>query len=209
MWLEPIELIGVHCYLQPLSHAHLDGLIDSVRDGELWELWYTLIPGPEKMEAEVQRRLSLLGQGLMLPFTIFCKKTDTIVGATTFLNVDSKNLRVEIGSTWIGKSAQRTGINTDAKFLLLKHAFEKMMCNAVEFRTHFCNQQSKKAIERLGAKLDGVLRNHMIMPDQTLRDTCVYSVLNSEWPMVKANITWMLARKRQADISQYVLDLAR
>ncbi len=191
MWMQATNLTGKYCLLQPLSLSHRDGLIASVQDGELWKLWYTFIPKQAEMDHEINRRLSLQKQGAMLPFTIFEKKTKKIIGATTFLNADSINLRVEIGSTWLSKSMQRTGINTDAKLLLLQHAFEKMNCNAVEFRTHFCNHQSRKGIERLGAKLDGVLRNHMIMPDKTLRDTCVYSILNTEWPAVKAYLVWM------------------
>lgn len=176
--------------LEPLSQSHRDGLINSIQDGELWKLWYTLIPSPDQIDNEINRRLDLQSQGTMLPFTIFCKNTNKIIGSTTLLNADQGNLRVEIGGTWLGKSTQRTGINTDTKLLLLRHAFEELNCNVVEFRTHFCNYQSRKGIERLGAKLDGILRNHMIMPNKTLRDTCVYSILNTEWSTVKTHLTW-------------------
>ena len=191
MWLHPAKLIGKHCWLQPLSHSHRDGLLGSIQEGELWKLRYTLIPSPGEIDNEINRRLDLQSQGTMLPFTIFCKKTNNIIGSTTLLNADPTNLRVEIGATFLRKSMQRTGVNTDAKLLLLQHAFEEMQCNVVEFRTHFLNRQSRKGIERIGAKLDGILRNHMIMPDKTLRDTCVYSIIRTEWPAVKAHLVWM------------------
>lgn len=193
-WLNELSLYGSYCHLVPLTHDHLNGLIDAVKDGELWKLWYTLIPEPDKMNAEIDRRLSLREKGSMLPFTVVCTKTKNIVGMTTFMNADNNDLRLEIGSTWYRKSAQRTGINTEIKLMLLTHAFETLSCIAVEFRTHFFNQNSRRGIERLGAKLDGILRNHMIMPDGTFRDTCVYSILSSEWPTVKQNLTWLATK---------------
>lgn len=200
MWLQPKTLIGEYSKLEPLSLSHKEGLIESVKDGELWKLWYTLIPHPDKVEDEIKRRLSLQKQGMMLPFAIFDNKSDEIVGATTFLNADSTNLRIEIGATWLAKSRHRTGINTEVKLLLLQHAFEDLQCNAVEFRTHFFNQQSRKGIERLGAKLDGILRNHMVMPDGTLRDTCVYSILKTEWSTVKAHLTFLNNKNQKAQL---------
>lgn len=188
MWGQPVELAGKYVLLKPLSVVHCDGLVASVQDGDLWKLWYTLIPHPEKIKQEIERRLALQQQGTMLPFTIFKKESGRIVGATTLMHMDAANKRVEIGSTWLSQSAQKTGINTEAKLLLLSHAFENMQCNAVEFRTHFFNQGSRKSIERLGAKLDGVLRHHMVMPDGTLRDTCVYSIIHSEWLTVKKHL---------------------
>jgi len=130
----------------------------------------------------------------MLPFTVIERSTDQVAGMTTYLNIDAPNKRLEIGATWYRKSVQRTGLNTECKYLLLKHAFEELACNAVEFRTHFLNQQSCRAIERLGAKFDGILRAHMVMPNGTIRDTAVYSIIAGEWPTVKANLTWLLAR---------------
>jgi RimJ/RimL family protein N-acetyltransferase len=190
-WLEPITLGGPHARLEPLSQNHREELAAAVQDGELWKLWYTAIPSPEKMQTEIERRLALQAAGLMLPFTV--KDADgKIVGMTTYMNVDAANRRVEIGSTWYAKRMQRSGLNTQCKVLLLTHAFEKLNCIAVEFRTHFFNHQSRRAIERLGAKQDGVMRSHQIASNGTLRDTVVYSVIAGEWPTVKAHLTFQL-----------------
>jgi RimJ/RimL family protein N-acetyltransferase len=193
-WLEPVILKGAHARLEPLSHQHLDGLTAAVKDGELWKLWYTLIPRPEDMGKEIERRLSLQAAGSMLPFTVF-DAADKIAGMTTYMNVDAANRRVEIGSTWYAKSVQRSALNTQCKLLLLAHAFDKLGCIAVEFRTHFFNQQSRRGIERLGAKLDGILRNHQVATNGTLRDTVVYSIIASEWPTVRAHLTYQLNEK--------------
>lgn len=187
-WLNPVTLTGKFCTLIPLSIDHMDALIETIKDGELWKLWYTLIPSPDDMQADIEDRLKLLREDSMLPFVIVSNSSKKIIGATTLLNADLMNKRVEIGGTWIQSSLQKTGINTESKLLLLQHAFVDLKCHAVELRTHFCNQQSRKAIEGIGAKLDGVLRNHMIMPNGTLRDTCVYSILQSEWPTVEAHL---------------------
>jgi N-acetyltransferase len=193
-WLEPVTLRGAHAHLEPLSHDHYDGLLDAVKDGELWKLWYTFVPTIENMRKEIDRRLGLQTAGSMLPFTVF-DADGKIAGMTTYMNVDTPNRRVEIGSTWYAKRVQRTALNTQCKLLLLTHAFEKLDCIAVEFRTHFFNQQSRRGIERLGAKLDGILRNHQIAPNGTLRDTVVYSIIASEWPKVKAHLTYQLNEK--------------
>lgn len=193
-WLQPIMLTGNNCKLEPLSIDHLKGLVSSVRDGELWKLWYTLIPHPDEMEHEIKRRLTLQAEGSMLPFTILNHTTNQIIGMMTYLNADHNNLRVEIGGSWLGKSMQGSGINVEAKLLLLSHAFEVLNCNVVEFRTHFLNKQSRKGIEKLGAKLDGILRNHMIMPNATIRDTCVYSILHTEWPTLKIHLKYLIDR---------------
>lgn len=192
--IQPITLTGTHVELVPLSHEHEAGLIDATNDGRLWELWYTLVPPPEGVRAEIDRRLGLHAAGGMLPFTVIERPSGRIVGMTTYMNIDAVSPRVEIGSTWYAQSVQRTPLNTEAKLLLLGHAFEHLNCLAVEFRTHFFNQQSRRAIERLGAKLDGILRNHLRSPNGTLRDTCVYSIINSEWPTVKAHLQSKLAR---------------
>jgi len=191
-WLQPVTLQDDRVALVPLAHEHAPDLVEAVRDGELWKLWYTAIPAPEKMAAEIDRRLGLQGQGSMLPFTVIDRQSGHAVGMTTYMNVDAANKRVEIGSTWYRKSAQRTALNTRAKLLLLAYAFESLNCIAVEFRTHFFNRQSRQAIERLGAKLDGILRNHQVAANGTLRDTCVYSILPAEWPTVKANLRWRI-----------------
>jgi RimJ/RimL family protein N-acetyltransferase len=185
---------GPHARLEPLSHDHRDGLIEAVKDGELWKLWYTSVPSPDGMVKEIDRRLRLQAAGSMLPFTVFdaeCK----IAGMTTYMNVDPANRRVEIGSTWYAKWVQRSGLNTQCKLLLLTHAFEQLNCIAVEFRTHFFNQQSRRAIERLGAKQDGILRSHQLAPNGTLRDTVVYSIIAAEWPTVKAHLSFQLTDK--------------
>ncbi len=193
-WLEPVTLRGEHARLEPLSHEHREGLTEAVQDGELWKLWYTLIPRPEEMIREIDRRLTLQAAGSMLPFTVF-DADGKICGMTTYMNVDPANRRVEIGSTWYAKRVQRSAINTQCKLLLLAHAFEKLNCIAVEFRTHFFNHQSRRGIERLGAKLDGILRSHQIAPNGTLRDTVVYSIIASEWPTVKSHLTYQLSEK--------------
>ena len=196
-WLEPVTLRGAHARLEPLSHDHYDGLLEAVKDGELWKLWYTFIPTAENMKKEIDRRLGLQSAGSMLPFTVF-DADGKIAGMSTYMNVDTPNRRVEIGSTWYAKRVQRTALNTQCKLVLLQHAFEKLDCIAVEFRTHFFNHQSRRGIERLGAKLDGILRNHTVMPNGTLRDTCVYSIIASEWPTVRAHLTWQLEKPRPA-----------
>ncbi|MEA2917577.1 MAG: N-acetyltransferase [Bradyrhizobium sp.] len=193
-WLDPVILSGPHAQLKPLSHDHTDGLTEAVNDGELWKLWYTFIPKPEDMGKEIDRRLSLQAAGSMLPWTVF--DTDgKIAGMTTYMNVDATNRRVEIGSTWYAKRVQRSALNTQCKLLLLTHAFEKLDCIAVEFRTHFFNQASRRGIERLGAKLDGILRSHQLAPNGTLRDTVVYSIIASEWPTVRAHLNYQLNEK--------------
>ena len=195
-WPEDITLLGDYVRIDPLSVNHLNDLQDVVRDGELNLLWYTFIPNADDMLEEINKRLRLREMGSMQPFAIIDIATGLAIGMTTFMNIDATNRRVEIGSTWLSKSTQRTFINTESKLLLMAHAFEKLNCIAVEFRTHFINTQSRKAIERLGAKFDGILRNHSIMPNGTLRDTAVYSSIKSEWPTVKSHLNFQLSKKR-------------
>ena len=195
MWPEPVSLQGTHAALKPLAAEHVDGLVDAVRDGELWQLWYTSIPSPERMAAEIERRLGLQRQGSMLPFTVF-DGAGRIAGMSTYMNIDAAHKRVEIGSTWYARRAQRTPLNTECKRLLLRHAFEQLDCIAVEFRTHRLNTQSRRAIERLGAQLDGILRCHSRASDGSLRDTAVYSITAAEWPAVKSHLSWQLERPR-------------
>jgi N-acetyltransferase len=172
----PVTLRGRHAALVPLQTSHAPALAQAVRDGELWKLWYTSIPAPERMQAEVERRLSLQAAG--------------------YMNIDAANRRLEIGSTWTAARMQRSAFNTECKLLLLTHAFEQIDCIAVEFRTHRFNSQSRRAIERLGAQLDGMLRSHQVAPNGTLRDTAVYSIVAAEWPTVKAHLQWQLERPR-------------
>ena len=195
-WPQPVTLQGTLATLEPLAQSHHDDLLEATRDGELWNLWYTTVPTPEKMQEEIERRLKLQAQGSMLPFTVIDNASRKAVGMTTYMNIDATNKRVEIGSTWYRKSVQRTGINTQCKILLLTHAFETLGCIAVEFRTSFFNHQSRGGIERLGAKLDGILRNHVRMPNGTLRDSCVYSIIAGEWPAVKAHLDWQMEKPR-------------
>jgi RimJ/RimL family protein N-acetyltransferase len=191
-FIDPVSLVGRHVSLVPLSHSHHDDLVEAVKDGELWSLWYTKIPAPEGLRAEIERRLDLQRQGSMLAFAVIEASTQQAVGMTTFMHIDAVNRRVEIGSTWYRRRVQRSALNTECKLLLLTHAFERLNCIAVEFRTHFFNMQSRAAIERLGAKLDGILRQHQIVGNGTLRDTCVYSILDREWPAVKSHLTHRL-----------------
>ncbi len=193
-WLAPVKLTGKHVRLEPLAFEHHDDLVESVRDGELWNLWYTSIPTPDKVRAEIERRLGLQDKGSMLPFAVVELASGRAVGMTTYMDIDAANRRVEIGSTWYRQRVWRTALNTECKLLLLRHAFEELSCVAVEFRTHFMNQRSRRAIERLGAKLDGILRNHRFLPNGTLRDTCVYSIIANEWPSVRAHLIHQLQR---------------
>jgi RimJ/RimL family protein N-acetyltransferase len=191
-WPAPVTLTGPHATLRPLVADHHDGLCEATRDGKLWKLWYTSVPSPEGMAAEIERRRSLPN---MCPFTVF-DAAGRVVGMTTYMNTDAAHKRVEIGSTWYARSAQRTPLNTECKRLLLAHAFERLDCIAVEFRTHRLNTQSRRAIERLGAQLDGVLRCHSRASDGSLRDTAVYSITAAEWPAVNSHLSWQLQRPR-------------
>ncbi|MGC4080505.1 MAG: GNAT family protein [Rubrivivax sp.] len=194
-WPEPVTLRGRHAVLVPLQAEHAPALADAARDGELWKLWYTAVPAPERMAAEVERRLGLQATGSMLPFAVF-DAAGRAVGMTTYMHIDAVHRRVEIGSTWTARSAQRTGLNTECKKLLLEHAFERLDCIAVEFRTHRLNTQSRRAIERLGAQLDGILRAHQRTADGALRDTAVYSITAAEWPTIRTHLDWLLAKPR-------------
>ncbi len=199
----PVTLEGRHARLVPLSHEHHDDLVDAVCDGELWRLWYTAIPTPDGVATEIGRRLGLHARGCMLPFAVIATEgplAGRAVGMTSYMNIDTANRRVEIGSTWYRQAVQRSGVNTSCKRALLAHAFDDLDCIAVEFRTHWFNHASRRGIERLGARLDGVLRNHQINPHPdaagSLRDTCVYSIIDSEWPAVKAHLDHQLDKSR-------------
>jgi RimJ/RimL family protein N-acetyltransferase len=191
----PVVLAGDVVVLEPMQPAHHDDLVAAVSDGRLWQLWYTAVPSPEEMRAEIDRRLAEQAAGRMLPFTVR-RAGGPVVGMTTYLNIEADVPRLEIGSTWTAASAQGTAVNPESKLLLLTHAFEVLGCLAVEFRTHWHNRQSRAAIERLGARLDGVLRNHRRLPDGSLRDTVVYSITDREWPAVRAGLRARLAAAR-------------
>ena len=192
-WPPPVTLDGNNVTLAPLSQAHAPDLAEAVADGQLERLWYTTVPAPQDVPEDIDKRNAL---ATMCPFAVIDHASGKAVGMTTYLNVEEAHRRVEIGGTWYRKSVQRTGLNTECKFLLLRHAFETLNCTVVEFRTHFINAQSRRAIERLGAKLDGVLRNHMIMPNGTLRDTAVYSIIAPEWPTIKSHLEWQMTKAR-------------
>ncbi len=195
--LGPIDLAlhGNHVALVPLSHDHRDALAAISTAGELHKLWYTTVPPADGMATEIDRRLALRDAGSMIPFTQL-DAHGTPVGMTTYMNIDHALPRVEVGSTWIGPSAQRGALNTEAKRLLLGHAFDVWECLAVEFRTHRLNLQSRRAIERLGAQFDGMLRAHARMADGTIRDTAVYSVTADEWPAVRSHLDWLIEKPR-------------
>ena len=194
-WLEPVTLAGTHASLVPLKPEHAQALGEASNEGELWRVWYTNVPTPEAMAAEIERRLDLQRAGSMLAFTVL-DASGRPVGMTTYMNVDAAHKRVEIGSTWYARSVQRSALNTECKLMLLGHAFESLDCIAVEFRTHRLNPQSRRAIERLGAQLDGILRSHQRSRDGALRDTAVYSITAAEWPAIKTHLQWQLARPR-------------
>ena len=195
-WLSPIVLQGSHVRLEPLSLSQVPGLQQATRDGELWRLWYTSVPDPDGMQAYVEKALALRDAGAALPWAVMDSKGE-VVGSTRYGNVDADNKRVEIGWTWYAKRVQRTALNTEAKLLLLTHAFETLDCAAVEFRTSWFNHASRNAIARLGAKQDGVLRKHMRMADGQHRDTVVFSIIDGEWPMVKRHLSFKLEQSNE------------
>ena len=194
-WLNEINIEGDLVVLKPLNLDYITELTEAVKDGELWDLWYTSAPKLEEVTEYIQKAQKEFELEKSLPFVIIRKEDNKVVGTTRFMNADSKNKRLEIGTTWYSKSVQRTGINTECKYLLLKHAFENLECIAVEFRTHFHNNQSRNAITRLGAKQDGILRNHSIDKTGNLRDTVVFSIINNEWKTVKQSLKFKMKKK--------------
>ena len=192
-FVDAVTLTGNLVDLRPLTADDHDGLVAAASDGELWKLGYTSVPRPVEMRAVIAGFRRQYDAGETMPFTVRRRDTGQVVGLTTFCHVDADNRRVEIGYTWFARSAQRTGVNTESKLLLLGHAFERLDCIAVELRTHWLNHPSRRAIERLGAKQDGVLRSHQIMRDGTVRDTVVYSIIRSEWPAVASELRRRLA----------------
>jgi N-acetyltransferase len=193
-WLSPVILTGQHVQLEPLTIAHVAELQDAARDGELWNLWFTSVPAPEATVSYVEKALTAAAAGVALPFAVR-DAAGSVVGSTRYMNVDAANGRLEIGSTWYAARVQRTALNTEAKLLLLTHAFEALGASAVEFRTSWMNHRSRAAIARLGAKQDGVLRNHMRLPDGGYRDTVVFSIIESEWLAVKTHLQHLLAHR--------------
>lgn len=193
-WLGEISLEGNTVSLHPMQQEHARHLVEAATDGKLWELWYTSVPNEERVDGYIDFAMREKAAGRSLPFVVIQKATGKIIGSTRYCNAEPAHKRVEIGYTWYGKSYQKTSVNTECKYLLLTHAFEALSAAAVEFRTHWHNQASRAAIARLGAKQDGVLRNHRIDPDGCYRDTVVFSIINQEWPTVKKGLEHKLAR---------------
>lgn len=196
-WAVPVTLTGKHVRLEPLRAEHADGLRAALADGELWRLWFTSVPNSEQVEEYISTALAGQAAGTDLPFVVR-DAAGVIVGSTRYCHVESGNQRLEIGYTWYATRVQRTALNTEAKLLLLGHAFEKLQAIAVEFRTNWFNFRSRAAIARLGAKQDGVLRNAMRMPGGGFRDTVVFSIIESEWPTVKVHLNHQLAHGGRA-----------
>jgi len=194
-WIQPVTLTGAHVVLEPLSLEHLDGIKEAVLDGELWKLWFTSIPSPETAETYIRSALELRENAGWMAFVVREKATNKIIGSTRYCNVDEVNQRLEIGYTWYAESYQRSAVNTECKYLLLTHAFEKLDVIAVEFRTHWHNHKSRAAIARLGAKQDGVLRNHTKSANGVYRDTVVFSIINLEWPVVKQSLEYKMSKQ--------------
>ncbi len=192
-----LTLVGRHVRLEPLDEGHAVELLEAAADGQLWDLWYTNVPGPEGVDDWIADALDQRDAGRALPFVVRRARDERIVGSTRYMNIEPRQRRLEIGTTWYSASVQRTALNTECKALLLGHAFETLDCIAVEFRTHWFNQASRKAIAGLGAKQDGVLRNHQRLADGSLRDTVVFSIIDSEWPAVRRHLAGRLARLPQ------------
>jgi RimJ/RimL family protein N-acetyltransferase len=188
MQIYPVTLAGEHVRLEPLSTVHAESLIAAAGDGELWNSTVTLVPSRENLAEYIDAALQGQANGRELPFVIIQKSSDTVVGTTRFYDIERNDRRVAIGYTWLARSAQRTAINTEAKLLLLTHAFDSWQCIRVELITDFLNEQSRAAILRLGAKQEGVMRNHMIMPNGRIRDSVCFSIIDSEWPEVKTRL---------------------
>jgi N-acetyltransferase len=195
-FIEPVTLKGEHATLEPLGAGHEPALRDAAADGELWRLWYTSVAPPDQIGDYIARALDMRERLGAMPFAVRQNATGDIVGCTRYFNVEAASRRLEIGHTWYSKRVQRTAINTECKLLLLTHAFEVLRCIAVEFRTHWFNHASRVAIERLGAKQDGVLRNHQLLPDGSKRDTVVFSIIDGEWPAVRRHLKFLLDRPR-------------
>ena len=191
-FVDPVVLTGERWVsLEPLTAGHVPEIATAAADGDPGKLWFTAAPSPETAGQWVDLRLAVQSPATGLTF-VARDMAGAVVGSSSYLNVDPPNRRLEIGSTWFSDSVRRTGVNTEAKLLMLGHAFGQLNCVAVEFRTHFMNRTSRAAIERLGAKLDGVLRSHQLLPDGSRRDTVVYSILDVEWPAVRNNLRFRL-----------------
>ena len=195
-WFDNITLEGNLVKLIPMQPEHRAGLVAAASDGKLWEIWHTSVPSEYSIDAYMEAAFAQRAANIAHPFTVLLKETGKIIGSTRFCNAVEENRRLEIGYTWYAQSMQRTGVNTECKFLLLSYAFETLDCIAVEFLTNWHNHRSRAAIARLGAKQDGVLRNHRINADGSFRDTVVFSILNSEWLNVKKSLVYAMYKER-------------
>lgn len=194
--LDPITLDGAHVRLEPLDTSHADALRAATLDGRVWELWYTSAPSPHEVESDIAAKLADAAAGRRLSFVARRFGDGEVVGVTTFLNPLPAVPAVEIGSTWYAASARRTGINTEAKLLMLEQAFEAWGCRRVAFRATWFNQPSRTAIERLGAEFEGRIRNDRVLRDGTVTDTAQYSLTDAQWPAVRAHLRHLLQRHR-------------
>ena len=188
MVIESVTLEGNFVRLEPLSKEHREGLCRAILDGELWKLLVASVPHPDNVDEFLNDAHNLYKSGVGLAFAVVDKQANRVAGSTRFMRADVRNKRIEIGFTFLGKTWQRTHINTEAKLLMFSHAFEKMGLNRVEFRADYLNGASRRALLRLGAKEEGILRNHMVMPNGRVRDSVVYSVIRNEWPGVKQHL---------------------
>lgn len=193
-WLSQTELKGDLVTLVPMTLEHRDAMVEAASDGKLWELWYTMVPSEQSIDTYMKTALDHHAADTALPFVVIENATQKLIGSSRYLNAESKHRRLEIGNTWYSKSVQRSGINTECKLLLLSHAFEQLNAVCVEFRTHWHNLPSRNAIARLGAKQDGVLRNHQIDPTGAHRDTVVFTIIEHEWPTVKRSLLYKAGR---------------
>jgi len=186
--IEPLTLAGNHVRLEPLSFAHQDALLEAASDGQLWTLPYTIVPSKETVFEYIGNALKGQEQGHEQPFIIIDRQRNVIVGSTRYTEIVAAHRKLEIGYTWLARSAQRTAINTEAKYLLLRHAFEDLGCVRVELVTDILNERSRAAILRIGATQEGILRNHMILPNGRCRDSVCFSIIEAEWPVVKERL---------------------
>jgi RimJ/RimL family protein N-acetyltransferase len=194
--VEPVTLSDGRVRLEPLSLAHLDGLRAAAADGELWNLRFTSVPEPDDTRGYIERALQHRAEGHRLAFAVIDVPSGRVIGSSSYHDILPAVERLEIGWTWYAKSTQRTHVNTCAKLLLMTHAFETLGAQLVGWRTDNFNFASQRAIERLGARRDGVLRHHFLRRDGTVRDTVMYSLSAGEWPEVKAHLHWQLSRPR-------------
>jgi len=193
MHFEKITLEGKYTKLVPLTQDHQSALVEAIKDGELWKLFFTFVPHPNEINAYIKKANLLFKSGEALQFVIIDKATNKVAGSTAFLKASFHNKRLEIGSTFLGKSFQETALNTESKLLMLTHAFEVLKLNRVEFLTDYLNVKSRNSILRIGAKEEGIIRNHRVMPDGRVRDTIVFSIIVNEWDGIKQNLLYKLS----------------